>query len=109
MVVFMARKRGIRSPMSAASDVNQRLFANPCIFAREFADGYGMYVAGYLLSNGNKFDASYDRGKPFSFKVKHAHVLCLCVPVSVYICMYLPVLFAVTNVPVLALHVCVYV
>jgi hypothetical protein len=34
-----------------------------------------MHYKGTLTSNGTKFDSSYDRGKPFSFKIGRGDVI----------------------------------
>jgi len=38
-------------------------------------DNIQVHYKGTLLSNGNKFDASYDRGQPFSFRLGGGQVI----------------------------------
>lgn len=38
-------------------------------------DKLTMHYLGTLASNGNKFDSSYDRGKPFQFKIGRGEVI----------------------------------
>jgi FK506-binding protein 1 len=38
-------------------------------------DRLSMHYKGTLASNGNQFDSSYDRGKPFQFKIAKGEVI----------------------------------
>ncbi|ORY57907.1 peptidylprolyl isomerase [Pseudomassariella vexata] len=53
-------------------DVTQEV---ECERKTQKGDQVEMHYRGTLESNGNKFDASYDRGKPFSFKLGSGQVI----------------------------------